>query len=546
MFKREKEKKRSMVIEHVTYDTSHQQNGGDLPPPRYRPHSPDSIVDFYLKEPENGYQGEHTLKPGKPIVNSPLSSVGYVESPADCGTPGSSEVPYMRLRDGRMVQAANPAMIPNVSHKEPSSHRPTRPQRPKPSKTNLYEKPLPPLPPDPTPKRSSGFAALVKDKFTQSPPRDGRRNSEKEKRDSKMVKIVEARNRISMGTLERALPPELGSKAEIRAAPPRPPPGQFSYLNVPSPRHANVPPVHIEQSKSSVPHKRISAKPARKSSDRKSSDRRPYSTSGKLVDILGESADMFDEARRELTEKFRPPFDHLNYPSSRSKRDSNVSPVSDESFYYKGEDKRLALRERQRRYEGNESPKLTDEGTDLWNAQLQNCRLCRKKGAGKMRGLCRDCENDFLRPTRGSSSETSRSSAHRVRTSKPEVPLKDMKSLNIQDANQGEQHKPWWDRGGARVPQPNIDADTSRSQTGRDEKYRALQTPAMRVEYDKDKKHGQDWDHWRNSSRQDTHHQNYKQEDDTVPLVRGGVGRKPELSRKKKVNFYDFHDDDDS
>ena len=43
--------------------------------------------------------------------------------------------------------------------------------------------------------------------------------------------------------------------------------------------------------------------------------------------------------------------------------------------------------------------RLSGSGTTLWKGgKLEKCRLCRERLANGVRGLCRECESDFMRP----------------------------------------------------------------------------------------------------------------------------------------------------
>ncbi|RDW64847.1 hypothetical protein BP6252_10498 [Coleophoma cylindrospora] len=132
-------------------------------------------------------------------------------------------------------------------------------------------------------------------------------------------------------------------------------------------------------------------------------------TSNNLTECIEISADLLDSTRRELTKgfgkKFKPPFEHLSYHSFSHEREPSPSSSSkSSSFFCTGENGRggpkgpaqvLSQRE-----EKNSRRRLSGEGTDPWkNPAPTNCRLCKKAGVRGIRGLCEECEKDFMRPT---------------------------------------------------------------------------------------------------------------------------------------------------
>ncbi|RDW68426.1 hypothetical protein BP5796_09083 [Coleophoma crateriformis] len=131
-------------------------------------------------------------------------------------------------------------------------------------------------------------------------------------------------------------------------------------------------------------------------------------TSNNLAECIEISADLLDNTRRELTKgfgkKFKPPFEHLSYrsfsherapsPSSSSKSSSFFCTGENEPGDRKGEAQVLVQRE-----EKNSRRRLSGEGTNPWTSPAPtNCRLCKKAGVRGIRGLCEECENDFMRP----------------------------------------------------------------------------------------------------------------------------------------------------
>jgi len=145
----------------------------------------------------------------------------------------------------------------------------------------------------------------------------------------------------------------------------------------------------------------------------------------KAVEYIVASADILDETRREITSKFRPPFDQLNHSSfSFSKRASASSSTSSYSFCCLGESD--ADRKEKPAKTDHPERRLSGDGIDPWAQTIvQDCRLCRKPGVGGMKGLCNGCEMKFNRP------QTMRSSSSSSSDVKPTPPLKDRRTLSL-------------------------------------------------------------------------------------------------------------------
>lgn len=136
-------------------------------------------------------------------------------------------------------------------------------------------------------------------------------------------------------------------------------------------------------------------------SQKKITHRRSTSTSSKLTSYMGTSADLLDATRRDLTSNLRKSaekaekvlsskFDQFGRYSSGHGNDWDDDSDSDESFYCIGE-RRLSELDKARRISG--------DGTDPWiDGPQGECRLCRKASPAGVRGLCRQCENEFRRP----------------------------------------------------------------------------------------------------------------------------------------------------
>jgi hypothetical protein len=177
--------------------------------------------------------------------------------------------------------------------------------------------------------------------------------------DEYLNRLRAQRQAISEGNLEKVIPPSSSSRK----------------LKL-TPKRQNAPPVKNTHTKSS-------------------------SASSKLTSYMGTSADLLDATRRDLTSNLRKSaekaekalsskFDHLGRYSSGNGNDWEDDSDSDESFYCIGE-RRLSELDKARRISGN--------GTDPWtDGRQEECRLCRKPSPAGLRGLCRECENEFRRP----------------------------------------------------------------------------------------------------------------------------------------------------
>ncbi|TAQ85198.1 hypothetical protein B7494_g6492 [Chlorociboria aeruginascens] len=172
------------------------------------------------------------------------------------------------------------------------------------------------------------------------------------------------------------------------------------------------------------------ADPASASSPSNLTSRSTISTSSKLTDCIKAGADSMDEARRELTDNFRPPFDHIQYPSfSRSRQNSSASS---KSFFCAGvEEPMKKVKALEKEEMDNTGQRLSGDGIDTWfSSPPKYCRLCRKPGVKGVRGLCRKCEKDFMKPKTAAFEFVSPPlTSDKV---KPTPPLRDMKVLYMQ------------------------------------------------------------------------------------------------------------------
>ena len=345
-----------------------------------------------------------------------------------------------------------------------------------------------------------------------------------------MPKIYTVRDAIRAGKLEVAIPPLVTSKFDRGAAPP-------TRLQIPI------------------------AKPVSPIAARcKKTPAHP----NKFGEFIDRSADMLDETRKGLISKFEPPFEHLNYPSftHSSQKPRRTSATSDMSFCCIGEQETeptqeiQALKARQlknlerRSYKG-------DPGTDPWvHPPPGVCRLCRKPGIRGIRGLCHDCENDFIRP-KTQKFEFVDSDDDEV---KPPPPLKDLKALTTKKTQDlGVKRKPVShsnsDNLERRQPQGSVKAEQKmtsidnyqpvinsiRQNSQRDinergddvERFSSRQTPATKDEYEKAKSLFKSW----SDCYETEDHERWNLETD------GESASLANRDEQRESEFYRFYDD---
>jgi len=354
-----------------------------------------------------------------------------------------------------------------------------------------------------------------------------------------LAKLQVLRTRIREGKLEKVVPPPSNSFSEGRLAPPRP--TQNPFL-----RH--------------VPSRSSSKRTAPRSG-------KNSSASSRVVSLIGTSADLMDATRREIAGKFRPPFEHLNHQAwwdekTKERKERKGSEGSIESFCCVGEevpkkeeDKVQALKQRQT----ENGKRVSGEGTSPWvKAGPSSCRLCGKGGVGGVRGLCRECEDDFMRPEdspkirRRSSWSSSCCSDDEV---KPTPPLKDRNTLLLRNQVDGSklvyqinqqdeyhqklQAKTKSNRPEILEPTPQrpisqraifdyeSDSESESESESEEENHRNWQTRSMKDEFEKSQKL---FSRWSSALGEDVGFQ------EETPLV--GKGQV-----ERDSHFYDFYDD---
>ncbi|KAF8862900.1 hypothetical protein BDZ45DRAFT_738893 [Acephala macrosclerotiorum] len=193
--------------------------------------------------------------------------------------------------------------------------------------------------------------------------------------DANMQRFEEIRKAIKEGKMERVVPPRTEAEKERLA------PRRYSVSQPSSSRSAPA----------------AETKPKVKSSkDRKSVDHWKNRLSGSKLSAYLEKG---KEIQREDEEEQR----------------SNTNAIK-------------ALKMRQ----GENRRRLSGEGSSPWSSPAnQRCRLCNKWGTQGVRGLCSECEDDFLRPKTSVGLGTSFSDSEDEDEIKPTPPLKDRKTLSM-------------------------------------------------------------------------------------------------------------------
>jgi hypothetical protein len=259
--------------------------------------------------------------------------------------------------------------------------------------------------------------------------------------------------------------------------------------------------------------------------------RKSKPSSSKAVEYLGTSADVLDKTRREITSKFHPPFEHPNY--SPSQRTSASSSTSSYSFYCQGE---------------SSERRLSGKGTDPWTQQHieQDCRLCRRPDVEGIRGLCEDCEREFMRASGFASSDDE---------VKPIPPLKDRKTLSLRRDKSGKlvSH---FDKPIQKGPRLATNGGSSKAiviTPMRQESQRAVvedggdaddvyitrwQRRVAKAEYERTQNPKERWSKYGNA-----HNFTVEAEHDLAPLLPNKGDGGPLKNHKRRTAFYSFWDD---
>jgi hypothetical protein len=394
--------------------------------------------------------------------------------------------------------------------------------------------------PSPMLRRKPKFGEIVKEKLgTRSSNGTSKRTPD---RGENLAKMRALQRQIKTGNLERVVPPPNIPSQEGRLAPPH---SHFEDL-------------------------------ARSSSSSKR-QRKTKSSSSKLSEYIGTSADILDETRRAISGKFRPPFEHLSYPSFFLTRKASISSTaSSESFYCVGEvpstketeantEAAKALKKGQR----EDSTRLSGSGTNPWtNGPPEACRLCRKPGVGGIRGLCEACEREFMRPKPAFFEGEPESDEEEI---KPTPPLKDRRTLSMRkegserkfafhaEGEEGDQRPrvpvkdtlklasaesklkivkpiptPMKHSQQVSVEEDDVEEEDVEEENVEDEKFRRWQTKSMRADFEKTQKMFERWSCYYGNED----FAKFEEKSDLTPLIEGE--REAEDVVKRHSSFYGF------
>ncbi|PSS25293.1 hypothetical protein M430DRAFT_16017 [Amorphotheca resinae ATCC 22711] len=405
-------------------------------------------------------------------------------------------------------------------------------------KTNTGN-PLPAL------RRKPKFKEVLREKL-RVPTTSAGEEEVRDDRETDFRKLQALRNKIREGKLEQAVRPVQNLSTERSSSLPRHP--RTSLFDPPFARHPR--------------HKKAN------------------STSSRVAEYFGTTADILDERRRELAGKFRPPFEHLSYASfSLSRRNSTTdtsgSQTSSETFFCIGEDgSSLEVIDVQGKQADNGGRRMSGDGTNPWECGPPKlCRLCKNQGVRGVRGLCNKCEKDFMGPKTlafgASFSPHSYSQNHEI---KPTPPLKDRDILSARkvmtkdkSAYQVNNEHGYVslgvpDRGvlkrvnadrkptvikrtsqeqGSRQTELNLgDVNKDEEEEEEDEKYRRWQTRSTRSEYERAREITGNWPSCHENGDFDW----FEEESDITPLV--GVDAKGKYNTMQRhSSFYQFWDE---
>lgn len=324
----------------------------------------------------------------------------------------------------------------------------------------------------PSLKKKNTFSDHIKEKLnrrTEASIANSNTERTTEKLEEKVEHLVKAynlRRAMQEGKLERVVPPPSTaiSSGQNRRPPPRPAQNPFMQTsprtfdlesNSTSPRaSASTKPMPVSSKSTESPSSRTSLSSTRPTSKSRSRTRKTKSTSSKIASLIGNSADILDETRREIQGKFKEPFEHLGYPSFSLARktgdhdgEGESNGDSDESFFCLGDrepgflavregrsasvmvsvsptggtksgtpSKGVKEREKGKDFYDIPRPKMRGKGSERRGSRINDlargrardvqispppeevmkmCKLCGLGAASSYRGLCTECEADL-------------------------------------------------------------------------------------------------------------------------------------------------------
>lgn len=238
--------------------------------------------------------------------------------------------------------------------------------------------------------------------------------------------------------------------------------------------------------------------------------------------------------------KFQPPLGHPTYypPSTPARHDSRsaAAPLSSS----KGTTHKDKVSFQGQSERSTESANRNNNNKNLWRAgPLNPCRLC-KTGSSIVgtRGLCRECESDFVRPETLVSSVVVAAAApsrpydfeddNDDEEVKPPVPLKDKKTLAMRRSAASSRSAAGLERADARSDKTAREEDKESVTGGKEGRYWNENDQAMFIEHEKEKtkKIIADW-----SAQQQEKSQ------------AGESSRRKEGEKKRRTSFYRFWED---
>lgn len=254
-----------------------------------------------------------------------------------------------------------------------------------------------------------------------------------------------------------------------------------------------------------------------------------HSSSSRTKEIFGTGEDL------DFASKFQPPFTHHRYPlCNLSRRNSHAGiPASETSSRHSiSSDIHPSQREGIPWQQRNnpESAILNIKGKNLWRAgPLDPCRLCKTRNVEGIRGLCRECENDFAGPEIRFLNSAASSMYEFEEEIKPTPPLKDRKTLALR--KKGPEHISPGHRNGESTCGNEDYQGTVPEREGEYENGNRYTVP-IESEYEKAQKTLREWREQHDSSKFGLSSQGSS--------LTANTGRKYEDDENKQTSLYSF------
>ncbi|KAH7336469.1 hypothetical protein BKA65DRAFT_553115 [Rhexocercosporidium sp. MPI-PUGE-AT-0058] len=263
-------------------------------------------------------------------------------------------------------------------------------------------------------KKKNTFSDLVKEMMHRkvAEPRAAQKQRLEEKGDN-MEKIYNLRKAMVEGKLERVIPPPSANTLSGQDRRPPPRPAHNAFLdNISSAGSVTLNQPGAVMGQVRVPDSRTSLQSVRPNSRM----RKTKSAGSRIASLIGSSADLMDETRRGIQGRLKEAGGGLGYPSfslGRREGDGDSDGDSDESFFCgsglgvggvsENETGMLMRKERVQMGE-RERPKTRGKGSERGGREnripgeevVKKCKLCGLGIVSSTRGLCAECEADFL------------------------------------------------------------------------------------------------------------------------------------------------------